>query len=67
MGSEANAETYIEDQKVIENKKKNPKDHKWSVKCRKGEDTRCEFYCAVAGFCSQFQDTLKEKEEDDVE
>jgi len=31
-----------------------------SIEMRRGEDTRCEHYCAAAEFCSQFQATLKE-------
>jgi len=30
------------------------------VDMRRGEDTRCEHYCAAAPFCEQFQETLEE-------
>lgn len=34
-----------------------PDDHKIFISHRPGEDTRCEHYCPVAQFCTQFQES----------
>jgi hypothetical protein len=33
----------------------------YAIEVRPGERTRCEKYCQVNGFCSQYQKYLKEK------
>ena len=59
LGSIVQAESYI-----VEQEAKNEKlVGKFKIVKRVGEDTRCNFYCAAAPFCTQFQETLKEKEE----
>ena len=40
-------------------------DNNWRIEVRKGKRTRCEDYCDVNKFCSQYQEYLKEKTNDE--